>query len=149
VETTPVELRMTYPQSNRPTDIRATITVRDEESGYLIVQLQLTAEQVVSLLTSSGVFIIGTLASAASRARLSKRRVIHSLPIPREVTGYSYRDNTIAQTWAETAMAEANAAVTDGVLWQECWAIAHNHGWMATFARWDVLTEDDMPRDQR
>lgn len=90
----------------------------------------------VGVIKSAYVVTAGEIAPAQSRERLGMRRLIHSMRIPREAIGYA--DPAVkAQEWAEAAMAESNATLPDGALWEQCSVTAHNYGWSATFARWE------------
>lgn len=137
---TSVSVQMTYPRTNYETNVKARVQVMDDRSGHLIVEFDLTADQVVDMISSTHVSTTGAITPPDVRAQLGMQRVHKSERIPREaLTGAAYGDETraAAQGWASERMAELNGT-QDGPGWERFSVTSHNYGLSATFVRWEV-----------
>ncbi len=142
MENIPVTVQLSYPYGPSSPTTRVNLRVIDVQSRVLLIDLVLNAEEFTSLLGSSSIEVIGTIANAKNRAWIGKRKVIYSEPVPKQVMRYANRleMTAMAQEWADKRMDELNYDLRETQtlgLWEAVTVSSHNYGWKATFARWE------------
>ena len=136
----PVTVQMSYPRGDGAEGVAARLRVTDSSSWGLVVELNLTPEQVTDLISATSIEMTAKIAPEQTRARLGLERISYTEKIPRDIfSNISYSDyDKIALQWAESRLQELNTKrKADGMPnWERVTVSNHNFGRQANFVRW-------------
>jgi hypothetical protein len=136
---TTLELRLSFPTSNRDSDERATIYIDDGPSNMRVATISLNAEQVTSLLASRQVEVDAEMLPAHLRDRIGRQRYNLQERVPADILRGIYdpaKGQELAALWASARMDELNAELPQSDQWETFDVTHHNYGWAARFLRW-------------
>jgi hypothetical protein len=126
--------RLSYPTSNvRVPSHYATIRVEDEDSGMIVVEVELDPEELFNLMANRTAY--GTGFAGARVERYGKRRVVETVHLDRAEWGLTYSSD-------EThAAIRANVKAYEDAGWTVDYRRAHgNHTLVCT--RWEDRTDE-------
>lgn len=146
---TPVSARLSLGRSNKDNEIHPTLTIEDKISGQRIVEIDLTASQLVDMIAGGAATVLADVLTDEIYAQRVGSQIEVKRVDPEEwPEGWTARNPSAEKLDFHTTEATEEmknfgltAMRTHG--FQEFFWSLHNYGWSLTLRRWNPLSEFD------